>query len=383
MIAPFVNRLPDDTFWAAKLVMAFTDEDIRAIVSTGQYSDPAAAAWLAECLIERRNRIGRAYLGRVLPLDNFRVENGQLAFDDLEATVWPDLAAHVHGGVVHARQRARDSCRRSRAPAAPRSVARCRWPVRGGAPLGRGAREDDHGVSADPRADRWSLWGSIAIGPGKSWRRQGNRCDAGPADTPQLDAKQKALFEQYTAEYNKRTGRTYTPQEGFDALSLSQQTTFDAVTHALMRSELTDEAGRSLGSPIDLLEGIDRIAGQYAGRDGDQQFRLYVRLKPDARDVLEKSREFFRDHENTVYHVGYPHSYRQTGKEPNMQFSLSEDGLPGGHRRRLPVQPVAAGAVQRPPDVRELRRSRRRESAPAQRPVERVHRLVAGRLRPS
>jgi hypothetical protein len=28
-----------------------------------------------------------------------------------------------------------------------------------------------------------------------------------------------------------------------------------------------------------------------------------------------------------VYHVGYPHSYRQIGKEPNMQFSLSEEGL--------------------------------------------------------
>ena len=42
--------------------------------------------------------------------------------------------------------------------------------------------------------------------------------------------------------------------------------------------------------------------------------------------MLEKSREFFRDHENTVYHVGFPHSYRQAGKEPNMQFSLSEDG---------------------------------------------------------
>jgi hypothetical protein len=42
--------------------------------------------------------------------------------------------------------------------------------------------------------------------------------------------------------------------------------------------------------------------------------------------VLERSREFFRDHENTVYHVGFPHSYRQSGKNPNVQFSLSEDG---------------------------------------------------------
>ena len=50
-------------------------------------------------------------------------------------------------------------------------------------------------------------------------------------------------------------------------------------------------------------------------------------LKPDTRDVLEKSREFVRDHENTVYHAGYPNSYRQVGREPSIQFSLSEDGL--------------------------------------------------------
>ena len=34
LIAPFANRLPDDTFWAAKQVMAFTDADIEALVST-------------------------------------------------------------------------------------------------------------------------------------------------------------------------------------------------------------------------------------------------------------------------------------------------------------------------------------------------------------
>ena len=35
-LAPFANRLPDDTFWAARQVMAFTDEDIRAIVEIGE-----------------------------------------------------------------------------------------------------------------------------------------------------------------------------------------------------------------------------------------------------------------------------------------------------------------------------------------------------------
>ena len=81
-LPPFVNRLPDDTFWAARQVMAFTDEEIRAIVQTGQYSKPAED-WITATLIERRNRIGRTYFGRVLPLDRIRVEGNTLAFDDL------------------------------------------------------------------------------------------------------------------------------------------------------------------------------------------------------------------------------------------------------------------------------------------------------------
>ena len=82
-----------------------------------------------------------------------------------------------------------------------------------------------------------------------------------------------------------------------------------------------------LGLAIDRVEAVNRIAGQYDGLGGDQQFRIYVTLKPGTRELLEKSREFFVDHENTVYHVGFPHSYRQAGKEPNMQMSMSEDGL--------------------------------------------------------
>ena len=83
-IAPFANRLPDDTYWAAKQVMEFTDNDIRAIVSTGRYSDPEAEAWIAKCLIERRDRIGATYFAKVLPLDNFEVRGRELDFDDLE-----------------------------------------------------------------------------------------------------------------------------------------------------------------------------------------------------------------------------------------------------------------------------------------------------------
>ncbi len=79
----FTNRLPDDEFWAAKQVMAFTDQDIEAVVSTGQFSDSKAAAYLAQCLRERRDKIGMAYFAKVLPFDRFQVQSGRLAWDDL------------------------------------------------------------------------------------------------------------------------------------------------------------------------------------------------------------------------------------------------------------------------------------------------------------
>jgi hypothetical protein len=81
----FLNRLPDDDFWAAKQVIAFTDEQIRAIVKTGQYSDPEAERYVADCLIARRDKIGKAFVGKVLPLDRFAVRDGTLMFEDLGA----------------------------------------------------------------------------------------------------------------------------------------------------------------------------------------------------------------------------------------------------------------------------------------------------------
>lgn len=64
----FLRARPDDTFWAARRVMAFTDEMIRAAVRTGQYSDPAAEQYIADTLIARRDAIGRAWLTDVNPV---------------------------------------------------------------------------------------------------------------------------------------------------------------------------------------------------------------------------------------------------------------------------------------------------------------------------
>jgi len=79
----FKNLTNGDAFWAAKIIMAFTDEDIRALVKTGQYSKQEDEDTVADVLIERRNLIGRYWFSRVSPLDGFDIASGKLVFTDL------------------------------------------------------------------------------------------------------------------------------------------------------------------------------------------------------------------------------------------------------------------------------------------------------------
>ena len=73
--AAFLRARADDTFWAARRVMAFSDDMIRAIVKTGQYSDPAAERLLADVLIERRDAIGHAYLNAINPVVDVELDD--------------------------------------------------------------------------------------------------------------------------------------------------------------------------------------------------------------------------------------------------------------------------------------------------------------------
>lgn len=79
---------PDDCFWAARRVMAFSDEMIRAIIRTGGYSDPQAERLLGDVLIQRRDKIGAAYLNAVTPLVDFALTaGGRLTFDNAAVAV--------------------------------------------------------------------------------------------------------------------------------------------------------------------------------------------------------------------------------------------------------------------------------------------------------
>jgi hypothetical protein len=80
---PAFDRLTErDRYWAAKQLIAFRADEVRAAVAAGRY-DAETTERLFAVLWERRRRIADAYLRRVAAFDYFRITNGALCFDDL------------------------------------------------------------------------------------------------------------------------------------------------------------------------------------------------------------------------------------------------------------------------------------------------------------
>lgn len=146
-----------------------------------------------------------------------------------------------------------------------------------------------------------------------------------------LTLAQRRLVDDWVARYGTVTGKTASAAGMYDSLALSTKTTFNAVTHALSFTQLTDAAGQPMNlTALDLIAKIDAVAGNIPGQSGDRQFRMYVQLRPDTQQLLERSREFDRQVDNTVYHKGYPICFRGSGGgTPSIQFSLARDGTHG------------------------------------------------------
>jgi hypothetical protein len=89
--AAYMELRDDDAFWAARRVAAFTDDMIRTVVHTGQFSNAAAEKYLADVLIQRREKIKSIYLTLVNPIVNPTLDAKGLSFEN----------AAVAGGVAH------------------------------------------------------------------------------------------------------------------------------------------------------------------------------------------------------------------------------------------------------------------------------------------
>lgn len=83
----FERMLPEDAFWAVRILMRLNEEAIRAVVRTGKLVDDESEEYLVRTLLERRRKIVRHYLAGINTLDQFRVRNRDgapvLEFSDL------------------------------------------------------------------------------------------------------------------------------------------------------------------------------------------------------------------------------------------------------------------------------------------------------------
>ena len=142
----------------------------------------------------------------------------------------------------------------------------------------------------------------------------------------ELGDRRQLLIDNWVARFIKTTGQQVEAGPLYDnVLALSTKTTFEAVTHALMTTALTDRSGASLGDALALVDRVDSVRGEVEGAASDRQFRIYVRLGPGAVDKLERSQQFKRGMDNSLYHKGYPINYRAQGGTPSIQISVALD----------------------------------------------------------
>jgi len=84
--AAYMELRDDDAFWAALRVAAFDDGAIRAIMRTGEFTDPSVERQLADIMIKRRDTIVRTYLPAINPILNPRFDGTRLSFDNAAVT---------------------------------------------------------------------------------------------------------------------------------------------------------------------------------------------------------------------------------------------------------------------------------------------------------
>ncbi len=164
---------------------------------------------------------------------------------------------------------------------------------------------------------------ALSIGAGIQNAQQAAGDFSGNYDS--LRSEQKTLVDDWMKRFSATIRKPVDPQQAYNNLPLSTRTTFNAITHALLSTQLTGESGRKLGSAIQIVDKLDTVRGEILGARGDEQFRIYVQLKTNALDLLDQSQEFRHLEDNTAYHKGYPTCYRSKPSVPSIQVSATRD----------------------------------------------------------
>jgi hypothetical protein len=85
-LVAFDNMTVPDAFWATRIILSFSENDLREIVRTAEYSNSKVTDYMVQTLLARRQLIARQWLKDVNPIGRFAVapgkEGSELRFDD-------------------------------------------------------------------------------------------------------------------------------------------------------------------------------------------------------------------------------------------------------------------------------------------------------------
>jgi len=151
------NMRADDAFWAARIVARFSDETIRTIVSTGNYSDPTTVDILSDAIIKRRDRIKEVWLTGINPIVNPNLSpEGELRFEN--AAVTNDVGGRPDGYAL--RWSRFDNATDTHTPVGDEVMVR---DTRARAPSGVLEGSDYVSVRIDTRHPRYPTWVPVQV----------------------------------------------------------------------------------------------------------------------------------------------------------------------------------------------------------------------------
>jgi len=89
-VMPFDNMTREDAYWATRIILSFTDEELLQIVKTAEYTDPKVTDYVLKVLLDRRRSISKYWLEDINPIGKFAVaatsDGFELRFDTLMST---------------------------------------------------------------------------------------------------------------------------------------------------------------------------------------------------------------------------------------------------------------------------------------------------------
>jgi hypothetical protein len=131
--APLLLADRFDNFWAAKIAMRFSRDQIRAAVDAARLTDPRASEYLTDTIVARQRATGRYWFARVNPLDRFSIARtaagSSLCFDDLMLSYELSPLAPVTRYRITSHDRAGRRIGAQREAAAERTGRTCTTPL--------------------------------------------------------------------------------------------------------------------------------------------------------------------------------------------------------------------------------------------------------------